>query len=310
VGRIEVSDHALLLAVALALDAVFGEPDVVWSRCPHPAVLMGRAVGWFDDLLNAGQARKAKGVIAVLVLSAGAFALGWAVRTLPGGPVFEVLIVAVLLAQKSLVDHVRAVADGLRRSLEDGRRAVSMIVGRDTRELDEAAVARAAIESAAENLSDGVVAPAFWFLAAGLPGILLYKIVNTADSMIGHRTERHGDFGWAAARLDDILNWLPARLTACLIAVTGFDLGALRTAARDGPSHRSVNAGWPEAAMAHRLGLALSGPRSYAGEMTTDAILNAGGRREATAQDIDAATGVLWRVWGAVFLTTLILAAI
>jgi adenosylcobinamide-phosphate synthase len=292
------------------LDALFGEPDVVWSRVPHPAVLMGRLVGWFDRTLNTGQSRRAKGILAVVALSAVAIALGWVFRSLPGGPVFEVLIAAVLLAQKSLVDHVRAVADGLRRSLEDGRRAVSMIVGRDTRELDEAAVARAAIESAAENLSDGVVAPAFWFLAAGLPGILLYKIVNTADSMIGHRTERHGDFGWAAARLDDILNWLPARLTACLIAVTGFDLGALRTAARDGPSHRSVNAGWPEAAMAHRLGLALSGPRSYAGEMTTDAILNAGGRREATAQDIDAATGVLWRVWGAVFLTTLILAAI
>jgi adenosylcobinamide-phosphate synthase len=305
-----VIDHAPLLAIALGLDALFGEPDVVWSRVPHPAVLMGRLVGWFDRTLNTGQSRRAKGILAVVALSAVAIALGWVFRSLPGGPVFEVLIAAVLLAQKSLVDHVRAVADGLRRSLEDGRRAVSMIVGRDTRELDEAAVARAAIESAAENLSDGVVAPAFWFLAAGLPGILLYKIVNTADSMIGHRTERHGDFGWAAARLDDILNWLPARLTACLIAVTGFDLGALRTAARDGPSHRSVNAGWPEAAMAHRLGLALSGPRSYAGEMTTDAILNAGGRREATAQDIDAATGVLWRVWGAVFLTTLILAAI
>jgi adenosylcobinamide-phosphate synthase len=119
---------------------------------------------------------------------------------------------------------------------------------------------------------------------------LFYKIVNTADSMIGHRTERHGDFGWAAARLDDVLNWAPARLTACLIAVTRLDPGALRTALPRRSQHRSVNAGWPEAAMAHTLGLALSGPRSYAGEMTTDPILNAGGRREATAQDIDAAT--------------------
>jgi adenosylcobinamide-phosphate synthase len=128
--------------------------------------------------------------------------------------------------------------------------------------------------------------------------------------MIGHKTECHAEFGWAAARLDDVLNWIPARLTVVLIALGRLDMAALRVAARDGPSHRSVNAGWPEAAMAHRLGLALSGPRSYAGEMTTDAILNAGGRREATAQDIDAATGVLWRVWGAVFLTTLIPAAI
>jgi adenosylcobinamide-phosphate synthase len=188
---------------------------------------MGR--GWLvrQDVQH-GTARRAKGVLAVVVLSAVAIALGWVVRSLPGGPVFEVLIVAVLLAQKSLVDHVRAVAEGLRRSLGDGRRAVSMIVGRDTRELDEAAVARAAIESAAENLSDGVVAPAFWFLVAGLPGILLYKIVNTADSMIGHRTERHGDFGWAAARLDDVLNWAPARLTACLIALTRLDMGAMQ----------------------------------------------------------------------------------
>jgi adenosylcobinamide-phosphate synthase len=305
-----VIDHALMLAIALALDALLGEPDVVWRRVPHPAVLMGRLVGWFDRTLNTGRSRRAKGILAVVMLSAVAIALGWVFRSLSGGPVFEVLIAAVLLAQKSLVDHVRAVAEGLRRSLADGRRAVSMIVGRDTGELHEAAVARAAIESAAENLSDGVVAPAFWFLVAGLPGIIFYKFLNTADSMIGHRTERHGDFGWAAARLDDVLNWAPARLTACLIALTRLDMGAMKAAIRDGPAHRSVNAGWPEAAMAHTLGLALSGPRSYAGEMTTDPILNAGGRRDATAQDIDAATGILWRVWGGVFLTTLILAAI
>jgi adenosylcobinamide-phosphate synthase len=199
---------------------------------------------------------------------------------------------------------------GLRRSLEDGRRAVSMIVGRDTRELDEAAVARAAIESAAENLSDGVVAPAFWFLVGGSARHIV--IQDREHRRLHDRAPDRAARGFrmgrsASGRCTQLASRPPDGMPH---RRDRFDLGALRTAARDGPSHRSVNAGWPEAAMAHRLGLALSGPRSYAGEMTTDAILNAGGRREATAQDIDAATGVLWRVWGAVFLTTLIPAAI
>jgi adenosylcobinamide-phosphate synthase len=173
-----------------------------------------------------------------------------------------------------------------------------MIVGRDPEHLDEPAVARAAIESAAENLSDGVIAPAFWFLVAGLPGIFLYKIINTADSMIGHRTPRHAQFGWAAARLDDVLNYIPARLTALLIALTTKPR-ALKIAAQDGPKHRSVNAGWPEAAMAAALGLSLSGPRSYGGELTTDPEMNPSGTRNATPADITAATQILWRVWAA-----------
>ncbi|KPQ17459.1 MAG: adenosylcobinamide-phosphate synthase CbiB [Rhodobacteraceae bacterium HLUCCO18] len=305
-----MSDHAVFLMIALALDAVFGEPEALWTRLPHPAVLMGRLVGWCDTRFNAGARRRARGIAAVMALGLGAVLLGVMISELPGGPVWEVALAAVLLAQKSLVEHVRAVSGGLRVSLDEGRRAVSMIVGRDVAALDEAGVSRAAIESAAENLSDGVVAPAFWFLIGGLPGILLYKIVNTADSMIGHRTERHGEFGWAAARLDDLLNWAPARITAMLIALVRADAGALRVAARDGPLHRSVNAGWPEAAMARTLGLGLSGPRSYAGAMTSDPILNEGGRRDATAQDIEAAIGVLWRVWGGVFLTVLLIAAI
>jgi adenosylcobinamide-phosphate synthase len=222
-------------------------------------------------------------VVTVLLLGAVSLTFGMLIAAIPGGSVLEVVLAAVLLAQKSLVDHVRAVVDGIRISLDDGRRTVSMIVGRDTSKLDEAAVSRAAIESAAENLSDGVVAPAFWFLVGGVSGILLYKIINTADSMIGHKTECHAEFGWAAARLDDVLNWIPARLTVVLIALGRLDMAALRVAARDGPLHRSVNAGWPEAAMASTLGLALSGPRSYGGTMTTDPILNADGRRDATA---------------------------
>lgn len=301
--------HAALLSAALVLDAVLGEPRVVWDRLPHPAVLMGRVVGWCDRRFNQGERRRLKGALTILALSAAAIALGAGLAALPGGPVIEALGAAILLAQKSLVQHVAAVAVGLRASLDEGRRAVSMIVGRDVTALDEAGVARAAVESAAENLSDGVVAPAFWFVLGGLPGIIFYKIVNTADSMIGHRTDRHGAFGWAAARLDDVLNWIPARLTALLIALVRFDAGVLATAVRDGPRHRSVNAGWPEAAAARALGLALSGPRSYGGERTSDPVLNPAGRRDATASDIDAAVALLWRVWALLLVATAVSAA-
>lgn len=294
-----MSEHAWLLLAALALDALLGEPDFIWRRLPHPAVLMGCGVAWCDRQMNHAAARRLKGGISLLGLASGALLLGWGIASLPFGWGLEIIGAAVLLAQKSLVQHVQAVADALRLSLSEGRRAVGMIVGRDTAALDEAAVARAAVESAAENLSDGVIAPAFWFLVGGLPGILLYKIVNTADSMIGHRTARHEAFGWAAARLDDLLNWVPARLTAGLIAVTRADPAAWSIARRDGPTHRSVNAGWPEAAMARALDLALSGPRSYGGEMTTDPVLNPAGRRDASADDIEASVRVLWRVWAA-----------
>ncbi len=287
---------AAILAAAIILDAVFGEPKWLWSRAPHPAVLMGRLVGVCDKRLNHGEARKLKGIAATAALSVFAILLGLLIQSLPLGWLWSLLLTAVLLAQRSLAQHVTAVADALRQSLPEGRRAVSMIVGRDPEHLDEPAIARAAIESAAENLSDGVIAPAFWFLIAGLPGILFYKITNTADSMIGHRTERHAQFGWAAARLDDVLNYIPARLTALLIALTK-NPGAIKTAAQDGPKHRSVNAGWPEAAMAAALGLSLSGPRAYGGELTDDPPMNADGTREATAGDITAAVGVLWRVW-------------
>ncbi|MEX3017141.1 adenosylcobinamide-phosphate synthase CbiB [Gymnodinialimonas hymeniacidonis] len=287
---------AAILAAAMALDALLGEPKWLWSRAPHPAVLMGRLVEAFDQSLNRGDARRLAGIITVSALSALAIALGLLIQSLPLGWLWSLLLTAILLAQRSLTEHVTAVADALRISLSEGRHAVSMIVGRDPDQLDEPAVARAAIESAAENLSDGVIAPAFWFLIAGLPGILAYKIINTADSMIGHRTERHEDFGWASARLDDVLNYIPARLTALLIALTT-KLSALKTATQDGPKHRSVNAGWPEAAMAAALGLSLSGPRAYGGEMTDDPPMNATGTRDATPGDITAAVGVLWRVW-------------
>ncbi len=287
---------AALLVPALLLDAAFGEPNWLWSRLPHPAVVMGRAVGWLDARLNTGENRKAKGVLALLVLVFGAGLTGAVISAIPDGGLLEVLAAAILLAQRSLVDHVRAVGDALRLSLADGRRRVARIVGRDTSALDGAGVARAAIESGAENLSDGVVAPALAFLVFGLPGLMIYKITNTADSMIGHRTPRHEQFGWAAARFDDLLNWIPARVTAALILLTHgrFDPAPVL---RDGPLHRSPNAGWPEAAMAVVLNVALSGPRSYNGVMTAFPWVWPEGRADPGPDQIDAACSALWRAW-------------
>ncbi|MEC8194887.1 MAG: CobD/CbiB family cobalamin biosynthesis protein, partial [Pseudomonadota bacterium] len=188
---------ACILVGALLLDAVFGEPRWLWQRMPHPAVLMGKVIGRADRDYNNGINRKAKGVIVVIALVLAAWILG-AILSLFGW-LPQMLLAAVLLAQRSLAEHVQAVGDGLRLSLGDGRMMVSRIVSRDTKAMDPSAVARSAIESGAENLSDGVIAPAFWFLIGGLPGLLIYKIVNTADSMIGYKTERHKDFGWAAA---------------------------------------------------------------------------------------------------------------
>lgn len=299
---------ATLLIPALLLDAAFGEPKAIWDRYPHPAVLMGRAVAAMETRLNHGENRRAKGTLAMAALGLAALTLGWIIHKIPDFGVLEVLIAAILIAQRSLVDHVRAVADALRISLGDGRRSVARIVGRDTAQMDEAAVSRAAIESAAENLSDGIIAPALWFLIAGLPGLLLYKITNTADSMIGHRTPRYEEFGWAAARFDDLLNLIPARLTAALIAVTHARMDATKTILRDAPLHRSPNAGWPEAAMAVVLNLALSGPRSYNGEMRDFPYVYPEGRRTAGPADIDAATRALWRAWGGLLLATVLIA--
>lgn len=286
----------MILFLAMLLDAALGEPRTIWDRVPHPAVLMGRVVGFLDSRLNAGRQRRAKGVVALGLIVLGAYALGQVIALVPDFGLLEGIAAAILLAQKSLVDHVRAVAVGLRQSLPAGRQAVAMIVGRDTAALDEPAVARAAIESAAENLSDGVIAPAFWFLVGGLPLMLVYKITNTADSMIGHRTPRHEDFGWAAARFDDLLNLIPARLTAALIALSHGRL-AWRPILRDAPLHRSPNAGWPEAAMAVVLNVALSGPRAYHGVMSQFPWVWPEGRRDTNAADVEAACSALWRAW-------------
>ena len=298
---------AALLIPALILDAAMGEPAWLWSRLPHPAVLMGRAVGRMDALFNHGENRRLKGAAVMALLAMAAWVIGAAIAAVPDGGLFEVIAAAILLAQRSLVNHVRAAGDALRLSLGDGRRMVARIVGRDVSALDAPGVARAAIESAAENLSDGVVAPALFFLIFGLPGLIVYKITNTADSMIGHRTPRHEEFGWAAARFDDVLNWIPARLTAMLIAVVQgwFNPAPIL---RDGPLHRSPNAGWPEAAMAVVLNVALSGPRSYHGEMRDFPWVWPEGRHAPGPDDIDAACAVLWRAWAGLLMLTAVIA--
>ncbi len=290
---------AAVLAAAMALDAALGEPRWLWQRLPHPAVLTGKAIDALDNRWNSGRARRAKGVAAVFLLAVAALTIG--VILMQFGDLVAVIVAAILIAQRSLCDHVTAVASALRLSVGDGRATVAMIVGRDTRSMDASDVARAAIESAAENFSDGVVAPLFWLAVAGLPGVILYKVINTADSMIGHRTPRHAQFGWAAARLDDLMNIVPARATALLIALLSRSRPSWAQIATDASQHRSPNAGWPEAAMARNIGIALSGPRAYHGRMQDHPFVNPDGLRQSGPIQIDAAVAVLWRAWAVIF---------
>ncbi len=297
----------MILIVALLLDAALGEPKLLWDRAPHPAVLMGRLVGYADRRWNRGQGLRLRGALVTMGLLCIGLATGGLIQILPDHGLIEALALAILIAQKSLVEHVRAVATALRRSIAEGRLEVAMIVGRDTAEMTGPDIARGAIESAAENLSDGVVAPVFWYLILGLPGIVAYKLINTADSMIGHMTPRYREFGWAAARLDDVLNLIPARLTALLIALTH---GWVDPAPilRDAPKHRSPNAGWPESALAPVLNVALSGPRSYNGTRKHYDWVWPEGRRDPGPDDIDAAADALWRVWASLLAVAVLVA--
>jgi adenosylcobinamide-phosphate synthase len=298
-----------LTLFALLIEAAVGYPDRLVRAIGHPVTWIGRLVGLLDLTLNhesmRNASRRAAGILAIAVVVIVVGAVAWVVERglllLPLGIVAAAIVASSFLAQRSLHDHVARVAEALEQhGLAAGREAVSHIVGRDPEALDQAAVARAAIESLAENFSDGVVAPAFWLVAGGLPGGAVYKAINTADSMIGHRTSRHEAFGFAAARLDDLVNLPASRLSALLIVTaaavtTGASAAnAWRAVVRDASRHRSPNAGYPEAAMAGALGLALAGPRSYGGIQVDDAIMG-DGRRDATAADIRAALALYRR---------------
>ncbi len=300
-----------------------GYPPALTRSIGHPVSWMGHLISWLDRRLNRDGAdaepRRRAGAVAVLVLlvvvGVVALAIELILFELPLGLLFAAAAASTLLAQRSLFVHVSEVADALEDGgLVAGRQAVAHIVGRDTAVLDQAGVSRAAIESLAENFSDGVVAPTFWMVIAGLPGAAVYKAINTADSMIGHRTDRYQDFGRTAAQLDDLVNLPASRLSALLIvAAASFTKGASAGAAwqatwRDGPKHVSPNAGYPEAAMAGALGLALAGPRVYDGALSDGAWMG-DGRREATPEDIHAALDLCSRADGLLIAIVFLLAA-
>jgi adenosylcobinamide-phosphate synthase len=306
-------ERLVVLAIGMAIEAVIAYPNALYAAIGHPVSWLGRLISMLERALNRPTAsprwRKLMGFVTLGVVLAVVGGLGaaleWAIAASPLGPGLGLLVGSLatfaLIAAGSLDQHVRAVAKALETDgLAGGRRAVSMIVGRDPDQLDEAGVSRAAIESLAENTSDGVTAPIFWFLVAGLPGLCVYKAINTLDSMIGHKSDRYRDFGFASARLDDLVNLPASRLTA--LVFTGAALvmpdasarAALIAVRRDARHHKSPNAGWPEAAMAGALGFKLAGPRVYHGVLVDDAHMG-DGRADLTAADIRRALGLYRR---------------
>ncbi len=310
----------LAALAALLLDALLGEPDWLYRRVPHPVAWLGARIAAAEVAWNredrSEAARFRRGLfltagITVAALSVG-LGLGLLLWWLPLGWILEAAVAATLLAGRDLYDRVAAVARDLGRSLYEGRAAVAHIVGRDPDVLDEGGVARAALESLAENFSDGLVAPLFWYLLLGLPGLVAYKAINTLDSMLGHRTPRYAAFGKAAARLDDAVNFVPARLAGGLIALAAFALPkaragrAWRTMLRDAPRHRSPNAGWQEAALAGALDFAIAGPRVYPDETVDDPWMG-DGRSELGPVDIRAGLRLYLAAW---IVTALVIAGL
>lgn len=286
------------------IERLTGYPDWLFKRIGHPVTWIGSLIALLDKKWNRESAsfsqRKAAGIVALSVFLVLTVLVAWLVQSvlllLPLGLLLVAVLGASLPAQKSLEQHVEAVAIALEREgIDGGRKAVSMIVGRDPQALDEAAICRAAIESLAENFSDGIVAPSLWLGILGLAGGAGYKAINTADSMIGHRSPRHEAFGWASARLDDLVNLPASRLSGGLFVVAAFFVkgaspkGAIAAIRRDARHHRSPNAGWPEAALAGALGFALAGPRSYGGQMIDARFMGEGGRATLVAGDIRTA---------------------
>lgn len=294
---------AAILLLALGLDALIGWPNGLYNRIGHPVTWIGALISRFEKTLNRPDwhksTRRLMGILTALFTILLSFFLGRMIESAIGqgvvGFVLSVLIAWPLMAARSLYTHVRDVAVPLEaQDLPQARIAVAMIVGRNPEQLDGAGVGRAAIESLAENASDGVVAPVFWGLLFGLPGLMAYKTINTLDSMIGYKNMRFSDFGWAAARIDDLANWAPARITGGLIALMSGQRKALVSMREDAGKHRSPNAGWPESAMAGALDVRLSGPRVYDGVATQDPWLNTSGR-DVTGADVGKALVVFRR---------------
>ncbi len=314
-----MAEHGVLLIVALVLDWIIGDPKWVWSKIPHPVALMGVAISKLEREFNNLKLPPAillrRGSLVSVALIIGALLLGiWTdflfAKLGQFGYLPEVVLVFVFLAQNSLYRHVGDVVEGLKQDgIAGGRKAVGLIVGRDPQFLDREGVSRAAIESLAENFSDGVVAPAFWYLVFGLPGLFVYKLINTADSMMGYKNERYLHFGRAAAKVDDLANWLPAKISVGAILVATFIIFGLRRVReagaivlRDAGLHNSPNAGWPEAAMAGAADFALGGPRYYEGRKTSQAFINVAGKHDLQAGDIETAMHIYshacFTIWG------------
>lgn len=291
----------LILAAAMVFDAVVGDPRPLYRLIPHPVVWIGKPIGLLEQRLNrdnrGARDRLIRGAVVVVLVVGGWIAVGlgldWTLDLFPHGWAVEAILVGVLLAGRSLHDHVRRVGKALRADgLEGGRRELAHIVSRDPKSLDRHGVARSAIESLSENFSDGLVAPIFFYVLFGLPGILAYKAINTLDSMLGYKTDRYRDFGFTAAKLDDLANWIPARLSGLIVCLaacvtpTAYPVAALGTMIKDAGKHKSPNAGWPEAAFAGALNIALGGPRTYPGGETVGVWIGEG-RARLEARDID-----------------------
>lgn len=293
-------DHIYVLLLALIMDAVLGDPRWLYSRINHPVVIIGTLIRFLDKRLNKSKytksIRKFLGIISISIILGGTWFLGegieMAVQDLTFGFVIQAIIVSIFLAQNSLYRHVAAVANACKsKNLSDARKEICHIVGRDPASLDKPAICRASIESLSENFCDGVIAPVVWYLICGLPGLLAYKALNTSDSMVGYLNSQYEDYGWCTARLDDLANFVPARLSAISISVASLlvplanPLSSIRAGFRHAHLHRSVNAGWPEAAMAGALGIRIAGPRHYSGKLVDDAWMG-DGRADVGPSDI------------------------
>ena len=295
----------LVLLVGWIADLVMGDPE----RLPHPIVWFGKAIAWFERLLNKGRGRRVKGIITALLLIGFVYAaMFFLLRWIDGvdkyaGMAVKAILVFYCLAGTTLIREVKKVFEAVDRSLEEGRRQVARIVGRDTSELSEQEVRIAALETLAENLSDGVVAPVFWYAILGVPGMMAYKMVNTLDSMIGYRTQRYREFGWCAAHIDDVANYLPARLTTLLMLTVTGRFRLLNFVTWFGREHASPNSGYPEAALAGILDCRFGGPHIYFGEVVNKPYIGTN-ERPITTADMERAVSINRRVEVVVVVVT------